>query len=47
LSETPSVGRSRYPDLFGPSAGDLIRLGEAVEAAPATELPMAQRYFLF
>ena len=28
MSETPSVGRSRYADLFGPTAGDRIRLAD-------------------
>jgi urease subunit alpha len=28
VSETPSVGRSRYADLFGPTAGDRIRLAD-------------------
>ena len=28
MSETPSVGRGRYADLFGPTAGDRIRLAD-------------------
>jgi urease subunit alpha len=28
MSKTPSVGRSRYADLFGPTAGDRIRLAD-------------------
>ena len=28
MTGTPSVGRSRYADLFGPTAGDRIRLAD-------------------
>ena len=28
MSETPSVSRNRYADLFGPTAGDRIRLAD-------------------
>ena len=28
VSQTPSVGRGRYADLFGPTAGDRIRLAD-------------------
>ena len=48
LGKADMVNNDALPDISVEPDTFTVRIdGEVVEGAPATELPMAQRYFLF